>query len=325
MARQAGLEPAARSLEGCCSILLSYWRLGGCVMLGEYAREYTPTLSSGSTGLGRIRGAGSGIVAHLHRFYIPPDWPVGDSVELPAEEARHAAKVLRLRTGDTVALFDGSGRLWEGAVSAVDKRAVTIAVEEASQVVRPAFGLTLILGQLLRRKTLEEAIANTLPLGVTAYRIFRGDHSDRAPTDPAQFTRTLIESCKQSGRAWLPSVTAYNNLDGALAEPAWDTLLVGSLEGVPVPLDRLISGRRAGLIIGPEGDLSSREQSLAASVGAVPFSLGPHTLRSEVAAAAGAALLQYHLLSSAGNGQESSPESDSTELSPVSDSPSPPR
>jgi len=235
-------------------------------------------------------------LAHLHRFYIPPDWPTGDEISLPEEEARHGAKVLRLKTGDRVALFNGLGKEWTGQVTEVTKRSLLVGVEEVKEVARPERSITLILGQLLRDKTVEAAIEATLPLGVQNYILFRADHSDRGPKGPERFVRTAIETAKQCGSLWLPNFQVCNGLEEALAVGAWDTLLVARLDATPLPLAQLVEGQRIGVIIGPEGDLSARELALAEAHGAKPLSLGPLTLRTELAATVAAALLQQHLL-----------------------------
>ena len=54
----------------------------------------------------------------MHSFYIEP--PVDGFAALPAEEARHAAKVLRLKPGDEICAMDGAGRRWRGEVGAID-------------------------------------------------------------------------------------------------------------------------------------------------------------------------------------------------------------
>ena len=55
---------------------------------------------------------------HLHRFYIDPEVSVSNEIKLSPEEAHHAAHVVRVRAGDAVELFDGSGRRIEARISA---------------------------------------------------------------------------------------------------------------------------------------------------------------------------------------------------------------
>lgn len=250
-------------------------------------------------------------MSHRHRFYLPPDWPVGETIELPEEEAHHGVRVLRLRPGDEVALFNGAGSEWTATVLTAAKRQLVVETASLQEVPRPANGIALIVGQVLRDKTLEEMIALSLPLGVTEYHIFRADHSDRPPKEPARFHKILVETAKQCGALWLPSLYTHATLAEALDRGAWDTLLLASLEAGPAPLEELVSGRRVGVVIGPEGDLSAAECDTAMAQGAKPWSLGPHTLRTELAAAAASAILQHHLLSHGASNAATAPQGSS--------------
>lgn len=202
-------------------------------------------------------------------------------MELPESEAHHAARVLRLNAGEQVALFDGRGNEWQGAVAEIGKKRVTVQVETHQQSAPPP-PLTLLLPQLLSDKTLEHIIDDCTALGATRFRIYRAARSERAPKAAEKWARTLVESCKQCGRLWLPVVTVYGSLRDALAEGDWSRLFVCDLDAPGANLSR-DADERIAVLVGPEGDLTREEKELAYGQGALPMSLGELTLRTELA------------------------------------------
>ncbi len=225
-------------------------------------------------------------MAHLHRFYVPEGFAAGEACELPAAEAHHARRVVRVQAGDEVALFDGAGLEGEGWVARIDKHAVWIELHAVNQQEAPLRRLTLAQACLNREDPMEELIRHGTALGVTQFVFFRGDHTDRPPKRPDKWQRWAVDACKQSGRPWLPVFAYHESLEEALrhAEPPLYVAEPGGNEAVSAT-------DAATLIVGPEGGLSDAELDQARGMGANPMTLGPHTLRSELAAIVGGTLL----------------------------------
>jgi 16S rRNA (uracil1498-N3)-methyltransferase len=234
-------------------------------------------------------------MSHVHRFYVEPGVSLEGEVALSEQEAHHGLHVVRLRVGEAVALFDGAGREAIGVVSRVDKRALRVAVEGVREHARPADSLTLYQAWLNQEKSLEAVIRRGTELGVSSFCFFRGAHSERKPRGAKKWERFAIESCKQCGRVWLPSFSQADDMSSALAE-AGGTKLIATRDRPPVALREALNGAdQASCFIGPEGDFSADEVERAVSAGAKPISLGPHTLRSEVAAATASILILYEM------------------------------
>jgi len=233
---------------------------------------------------------------HVYRFHIPPDSDAASEMALPPEEAHHALHVVRARPGERVVLFDGCGREIHGAVSRTTHRDVFIAPEEERRVPAPSVHLTLLQAWLLREKSIEYLIQHGTEIGVSHFRFFRAQHSEKAPKTNPKWERYAVEACKQCGRAWLPTFDAADDLQDALAN-IQRPVLIATQHMPPVPLREALrdAPREVALLIGPEGDFDSEEVNLALARGAVPISLGAATYRSEVAATISAALIQYEL------------------------------
>lgn len=232
-------------------------------------------------------------MAHVHRFYVEPGVSLKGEVALSDKEAHHGLHVLRLREGEEVVLFNGAGREARGAVSRIDKRAMQVAVDDVRDQARTADTLTLYQSWLNQEKSLEAVIRRGTELGVSSFCFFRGAHSERKPHGAKKWELIAIESCKQCGRLWLPSFCEAPDLLEAMAN-AEGTKLLATRDRPPVALRRALNGAdQASCFIGPEGDFSAEEVQCAVEAGAHPVSLGPHTLRSEVAAATASVLILY--------------------------------
>lgn len=142
----------------------------------------------------------------------------GPEVALPPEEMHHAAHVARLRVGEAVALFDGAGHEWLGAIARVGKREVVVAVGEARFSPKPVPEITLAQAWLLRDKAVDFIITHGTELGVSRICFYRGARSDRDPRGQEKWRRCAIEACKQCGRPWLPEFSVADSLEEALGQ-----------------------------------------------------------------------------------------------------------
>jgi 16S rRNA (uracil1498-N3)-methyltransferase len=233
-------------------------------------------------------------MAHVFRFYIAPETAPAAEIALSEEEAHHALHVVRVHAGDAVALFDGQGREIDGVVSRIAGRKVVVACNRERRVGAPAARVTLVQAGLLRERSVEFLIQHGTELGLAHFCFFRARHSGKAPRLNPKWQRFAIETCKQCGRAWLPTFEVAPTLEAALASRP-DRFLLATNALPPVPVSTAAGRGPVTLIVGPEGDLTREELDLALAHGAAPISLGPATYRSEVAATVAAALVLYEL------------------------------
>ena len=235
------------------------------------------------------------IMPHLHRFHVSSEELKSDTVRLPAHEAHHALRVARVRAGDKVALFDGEGREAIGEVAEAGRDGVSVSVETRREKPKPLRQLTLAQAWLNREKSIEPIVSRGTELGVDPVLFSKGEHSERAPRLNEKWDRLAVESCKQSGRLWLPEFELADDLRGVVAA-AGGRVLIATTDREAVPLKEALGGEGDVLVvIGPEGDFSEAEIQSAVEAGAAPISLGAYTLRSEVAATLAISLIQYEL------------------------------
>lgn len=226
-------------------------------------------------------------------------------MQLPDEEAQHLSRVLRLKAGDEIAVFDGRGREALARVVSVTPRRVSVrVVESRSAAPEPRVAVTLAQA-LLKSDKMDRVIRDAVMLGVAAVQPFVSRRTDVPMKAVAQggrqdrWDRTVISSVKQCGRAVVPPVHETTDFEGLLrsttgrsrlmfVEPGSgvDVADVTSLEGQPRPLDAIV-------LVGPEGGWDPRELTDASAVGITLLSFGGRVLRADAAGAAVISVLRY--------------------------------
>lgn len=231
---------------------------------------------------------------HLFRFFVGRDAPDSGAFQLPEEAAHHAVRVARLRPGDALVLFDGTGRILEARLERTDKRAAWVRIEGARHLPPPEPRLLLLQAWLHRDKPIEELIRRGTEAGVHAFHFFRAERSEKAPRVEDKWNRLAVETCKQCGRPWLPGFAAHDSLERAL-DATDGALWIASMDDSPTPLTALPRHGAIRLLVGPEGGFTENERALAMARGAVAASLGGTVFRAESAAANFALLCAYEL------------------------------
>jgi 16S rRNA (uracil1498-N3)-methyltransferase len=226
----------------------------------------------------------------IPRFFVPAADTIGSTIDLPDDEAAHLARVLRLKAGADVLVFDGRGREWQAIVDRVTKSTAAVRLVTAiSSAPEPGVAIALAMAVLKADKT-DEVIRDAVMLGVASVQPLLTDRSE-VRASPAtsgrrqeRWQRIAVSSAKQCGRAVVPPIhpattiddvlaTAVVGLRLALVEPRSATASVRTLRDVPRPA-------RVQLIVGPEGGWSDREiQALGAA--SMLVTLGAQTLRAD--------------------------------------------
>ena len=235
----------------------------------------------------------------LSRVFVETPLASGARVRLGGSAAGHVTRVLRLRAGDAVTLFNGGGSEFAGRIDAARGTEVTVLVGEERQLRRESpLALTLAQG-ISRGERMDLVVQKATELGVTHLAPLLTERSV-VRLDGAQSQRKLahwraiaIAACEQSGRNRPPELSAPAALREFLAAaPQESTRLLltpsSRLRVVDVP-------RPAGgvtVLVGPEGGLTEEEQELAVGAGFIGVRLGPRILRTETAAIVILALLQ---------------------------------
>jgi 16S rRNA (uracil1498-N3)-methyltransferase len=230
------------------------------------------------------------------RFYVPGAAGGGQVVRLPEEEAQHLTKVLRLRAGAPIRVFDGRGREFEAVVDQVGRDEVLVSVgqQETPAAPEPRVAVTLVQA-VLKGNKMDDVVRDAVMMGVTAIQpvvtarsnvalstLSRGQRRER-------WQKIAISSAKQCGRALVPEILEpceYARIPPTLASielPGPVIMLVEpTVHVIPLSLHELDATppTQAMLIVGPEGGWTADEID-ESSLHCQFVTLGGRTLRAD--------------------------------------------
>jgi 16S rRNA (uracil1498-N3)-methyltransferase len=212
-----------------------------------------------------------------HRFHVPDALKSGTTIALDAEE-RHHARVLRVREGEEVEVFDALGKNYLARFESPD--AIHVLSETENREPRTENHLATSIIQL---EKFEFVLQKCTELGVRSFIPLITDRMEvrveRLRGKEERWRKIVLEAVKQSGRSQIPVIEPPTKFDDAIARAGAKIIFDADAEsatGQP--------GNPATLFIGPEGGFSERELQLARASGAAFERLGPRRLRAETAA-----------------------------------------
>jgi len=229
--------------------------------------------------------------------------PVGGRVQLDltGTAANHISRVLRLRAGASLILFDDAGGEYAAIIDAFTRDAVRVTVGDFLPVDRESpLRVTLAQG-VSRGERMDVVVQKATELGVkrivpilaerTVVRLNAGQAANRL----RHWRAIAIAACEQCGRNKLPEVAAPMSLQEFLVSDYPEGLRLVLSPQATLRARDLPASSAATLLIGPEGGLSDAEQAAALAAQFAGLSLGQRILRTETAALAALAVIQQQL------------------------------
>src|SRR5207248_4528978 len=249
----------------------------------------------------------------MHRFYVSPaNWD-SPALALTGSEAHHARDVLRMKIREKLVLFNGRGREITAEIAELGRD--EIALRKLHEAETPPLRCRIVLGQAIpKAKNMELIVQKAVEIGAAEIAPIVSDRtvvqidSETAAQKQAKWQQIAIEAAKQCGQNWLPRVHAPRRLTeffSSASEESFDLRLIGSLQPDARQLKKILEDyssehrdrpRSVMMLVGPEGDFTPAELSLARRHGCQPITLGPVILRVETAALYCLSILSYELL-----------------------------
>ena len=234
----------------------------------------------------------------LPRFYLPTLSHHSQEAQLPAEEAQHLTRVLRLKAGDNIQVFDGHGLEREATITHDSDNLVSLSLgkpvsQSKESKVRISIGVALLTGRkfdvIVRDATMLGA-SEISPLLTLRSRQIKVTHDNNRLIK--RWQQIAVASTKQCGRSYLPVIsqpTQFHQYIEAHSDTVEQRILLlepsrHSLTNSPTSLQQLASSSRprtASIAIGPEGGWTDEEIELAENGAYAPVTLGTNTLRAE--------------------------------------------
>ncbi|MBS0431337.1 MAG: 16S rRNA (uracil(1498)-N(3))-methyltransferase [Proteobacteria bacterium] len=237
----------------------------------------------------------------IPRIHVEPPLAPGVEIVLPQQAAAHVARVLRLRTGDPLILFDGDGHDYASELAGVSPRSVHVRVLSAHRAAGES-PLRITLAQALARgEKMDWIIQKATELGAAAIVPLVTERSEvklegaRADKRASHWRGVAIGACEQSGRARVPGILAPQGLAAwleSLDRRSASTRLALFPGGESSPRALTAVESEILLAVGPEGGFGDGDIAALRAAGFSGLALGPRVLRTETAGIAAMAALQ---------------------------------
>lgn len=245
------------------------------------------------------------------RYFYVPD--ATNQVELPAEEATHALRVLRLKGGDEIFLMDGEGSFYRAEVTAASSKRCLYEIKENMPQKRAWKGhIHLAIAPTKMMERIEWMAEKATEIGFDELSFLNCQFSERKVVKTPRIDKIVISAVKQSHKAWKPVVNELESFKEFIQTPrpgrkfichCYEEVekkdffqeissLSNDADGKDAASQSSVDNKDAAsssssaditVLVGPEGDFSIDEVRLALANGYESVSLGTSRLRTETA------------------------------------------
>ena len=236
----------------------------------------------------------------LNRLFISTEIQPGQELNLDEDQAHYIGRVLRMRAGDQLTIFNGQGGEFSATAQSIKKNTAVLLIGAQSDSNTESPLKVHLVQSISRGERMDFVIQKATELGVKRISPVVSEYgvvklgTKRAAKRRDHWQSVAESACEQSGRTRPPLIDPPMDLNtwfgGRTKETDTDLLLrpgaATSLAAVPTP------GTKVCLLIGPEGGFSDSEYDDAELAGFNAVSLGPRILRTETAAIAAITIVQ---------------------------------
>jgi 16S rRNA (uracil1498-N3)-methyltransferase len=212
---------------------------------------------------------------------------------LDPEESRHCVKVLRRKNGDAIRITDGAGSFYDAVISEANPARCKFSITGSTRVPPRDYIIHIAIAPTRNPDRIEWFVEKATEFGIDKISLISTDHCEKIFVKRDRLIRMAVSAMKQSLKATLPEITeviSFSDCVGGAREIQKFIAFVD--ESNPVHLQYAAQARKTTIVlIGPEGDFSADELSVALSAGFIKVSLGESRLRTETAGIAACHIL----------------------------------
>jgi 16S rRNA (uracil1498-N3)-methyltransferase len=226
-----------------------------------------------------------------------------ETLYVEGEEVRHIRKVLRLKEGDEITVFDGLGKEFQGTIVEEGLSSVVIRIENVSFSKKDSRLEATLAQSLLKGEKMDYLIQKATELGVQDIIPFLSSRSvpllekSKRLERHRRWERIAVEASKQCGRGIVPKIGSVQDFSGMLRTAPSSTLRLILWEKEGMKLKEILGSseekKKIFFVIGPEGGFSQEEIEEGRRAGFIPVTLGKRILRAETASLCFLSILQY--------------------------------
>lgn len=219
-----------------------------------------------------------------HTFFCP----LIDSGLLGEDEAGHASRVLRLQVNDMISIINGKGLKVEAAITEISKKSLSFKVQEEIENVQIKSPLHIAIAPTKSNDRFNFFLEKVTELGLAQISPIQSSNSERKIFKRDKAEKTLISALKQSGNLHLPQLNemvSFKEFIERDQQGAIKYIAHCEEDQIKQEFKTLIENneRNIVILIGPEGDFTPEEITLAKENNYIPVSLGKTRLRTETA------------------------------------------
>jgi 16S rRNA (uracil1498-N3)-methyltransferase len=222
----------------------------------------------------------------MQLFYTPDI--DSDEYTLSKDESRHCVQVLRKKLGDTIHLIDGKGGFYKASLIIDNPKSCTLKIESVNR----NFGKSdvhvhIAIAPTKKNERFEWFLEKATEIGINEITPIICEHSERKVIKLERMNKILIAAMKQSQRAYLPKLNEPISFESFVTDKNNSECFIAHCKHEDEKKylkSALNKGANSLILIGPEGDFSSKEIELATKQGFSTVSLGESRLRTETAA-----------------------------------------
>lgn len=244
------------------------------------------------------------------RFYYPCPMIPGQIITLPTNTGHHVTRVLRLKQGDKVILFNGEGGEFSGSIYHINKSGSTVIISNFHAIERESPLSISLVQAVCSNEKMDWIIQKSVELGVNCIQPVTSNRSvvrlseERANKRLLHWQQVIIAACEQCGRNRIPKLHSLLTLSDWFSQQFESKQNNIENKSIYKFLLSLTANKRLSeialpridtsllLLVGPEGGFTKEEEKAACVSGFASICLGQRTLRTESAALAAIAAMQ---------------------------------
>ena len=231
------------------------------------------------------------------RIFLNENLNEQSEIILSKDQSHYLLSVMRLKVGQKVLFFNGNDGEFDGIINSIEKKKTTIKILSKEREVNDQQKVVLAFCPPKGNK-LDFLIQKSTEIGVKEFIPVISDHTINRKINIDRLNKIIIESAEQSNQIQLPNLQNPLSFDSFVNNFSKSTILFADINSLNSSLEEIIEKKQSNyiLLIGPEGDFSSKEREvILQNKNFKSFSLGSTILRSETAAIAGLVLVNHYL------------------------------
>ena len=235
----------------------------------------------------------------MHTFFVPQSQIYEDIASIVGSEQHHLLNVLRLGLGEKIRIIDGKGNVFTATINKIGSE-LTEARIEKQEFHKKSIPSISLFQSLPRHGKMELILQKTTELGVNQFVPIITERSLQKLSENRleRWHRIILSATKQCGRLWIPEIVEIKTLqDCSESIRTYECTLILCEKELGQHLQSVLRRntelKSIALIVGPEGGFTDDEVKDAKEMGCTPVTIGSNILRTETAAIAGVAMINY--------------------------------